>query len=56
MRNQKTLAVAAGGVAVLDLCEGMPHNFQLRPAMTDAPQAKAARNKVAAFLMPHLGD
>jgi acetyl esterase/lipase len=40
----------AGGVAVLDLYDGMPHNFQLRVEMGDAPEAKTALKKVAAFL------
>jgi acetyl esterase/lipase len=44
----------AGGTAVLDLYEGMPHNFQLRPEMADAPETKAAFKKMAAFLKRHL--
>ena len=47
---------AAGGMAVLDLYEGMPHNFHLRPETADAPETKAALKKVAAFLKRHLED
>jgi acetyl esterase/lipase len=46
----------AGGSAVLDLYEGMPHNFQLRPETTDAPETKAAFKKMANFLKTHLGS
>jgi monoterpene epsilon-lactone hydrolase len=46
----------AGGIAVLDLYEGMPHNFQLRPETADAPETKAALNKMATFLKRHLGN
>jgi acetyl esterase/lipase len=46
----------AGGVAVLDLYEGMPHVFQMRPGMTDAPETRAALRKMAAFLKGHLGE
>jgi len=45
----------AGGNAVLDLYEGMPHNFQLRLEMADAPEAKAAFKRMASFLKAHLG-
>lgn len=45
---------SAGGTALLDLYEGMPHNFQLRPEMADAPEAKAAFKKMKAFLKVHL--
>ena len=41
-----------GGVAVLDLYEGMTHVFQ--PRMGDAPEGKAAMKKMAAFLKEHL--
>lgn len=44
----------AGGVAVLDLYEGMTHNFQLRPEMADAPEARAAFKKMTVFLKAHL--
>jgi acetyl esterase/lipase len=40
----------AGGVAVLDLYEGMPHVFQLRPEMADAAETKASLKKMTAFL------
>jgi acetyl esterase/lipase len=46
---------AAGGNAVLDLYDGMPHNFHLRPEMAAAPEARAALAKMAAFLKKHLG-
>lgn len=44
----------AGGIAVLDLYEGMPHNFQFRPEMVHAPEAKGALTKMKAFLQQHL--
>jgi acetyl esterase/lipase len=47
---------AAGGTAVLDLYEGMPHNFQLRIEMADAVEAKTALRKMAKFLKQHLGE
>src|SRR5262249_4259961 len=46
----------AGGIAVLDLYEGMPHIFQIRPEMADAPETKAALKKMKVFLKAHLGD
>ena len=46
----------AGGVAVLDLYEGMPHVFQIRPEMVDAPETRAALKKMAGFLKRHLGE
>lgn len=46
----------AGGMAVLDLYEGMPHIFQVRPEMADAPETAAALQKMAAFLRRHVGD
>src|SRR5213078_1548879 len=46
----------AGGVAVLDLYDGMPHVFQMRPEMADARETKVAMAKMAAFLKGHLGD
>ena len=47
---------SAGGVAILDLYEGMPHVFQIRPAMWDSPETRTALNKMSAFLKRHLGD
>jgi acetyl esterase/lipase len=44
----------AGGTAVLDLYDGMPHVFQMRPEMADAPETRAALRKMAAFLKKHL--
>ncbi|MBI1916648.1 MAG: alpha/beta hydrolase [Planctomycetes bacterium] len=46
----------ADGMAVLDLYEGMPHVFQIRPELADAPETRAALKKMAAFLKRHLGD
>lgn len=46
----------AGGTAVLDLYEGMPHVFQIRPEMADAPETRAAMKKMADFLKRHLGS
>ena len=46
----------AGGLAVLDLYDGMPHIFQVRPEMADAPETRAALKKMTAFLKQHLGD
>lgn len=42
----------AGGVAVLDLYEGMPHVFQV--LMPETPEAQAAYAKAAAFWHEHL--
>ncbi len=39
---------------VLDLYEGMPHIFQLRPEMADAAETRTAMKKAAAFLQQHL--
>jgi len=47
---------AADGVAVLDLYEGMPHIFQVRPELADAAETRAALKKMAAFLKRHLVD
>jgi monoterpene epsilon-lactone hydrolase len=47
---------AAGGTAVLDLYEGMPHIFQVRSEMADAPESKAALKKMKGFLKEHLGQ
>jgi len=44
-----------GGTAVLDLYDGMPHVFQIRPELADAPETRAAMKKMAAFLKEHLG-
>lgn len=43
-------------LAVLDLYDGMPHVFQIRPEMADAPETQAAMKKMAGFLKRHLGD
>lgn len=43
---------SAGGVAVLDLYEGMPHVFQL--FMPEAPEARTAFAKASAFWREHL--
>jgi monoterpene epsilon-lactone hydrolase len=40
----------AGGTAVLDLYEGMPHVFQMRPELADARETRTALSKMAAFL------
>ena len=40
----------AGGDAVLDLYDGMPHVFQMRPVLADVPETKTAMRKMAAFL------
>ncbi len=45
----------ADGTAVLDLYEGMPHIFQVRPELADAAETKAALKKMAGFLQRHLG-
>jgi Esterase/lipase len=47
---------AADGVAVLDLYDGMPHIFQVRPEMADAAETRAALKKMTAFLKRHLGN
>lgn len=44
----------AGGLAILDLYEGMPHNFQTRPQLFDAPESRTALKKMAAFVKKHL--
>ena len=46
----------AGGIAVLDLYDGMPHVFQIRAELADAPETKTALKKMAAFLKRHLGE
>jgi len=45
---------AADGTAVLDLYEGMPHIFQVRPELADAAETRAALKKMAVFLAQHL--
>ncbi len=47
---------AANGIAVLDLYDGMPHVFQMRPEMGDAPETRTALKKMAVFLKRHLGE
>jgi epsilon-lactone hydrolase len=42
-----------GGTAVLDLYDGMPHVFQMRPELAEAPETRAAFKKMAAFLSEH---
>jgi acetyl esterase/lipase len=44
----------AGQTAVLDLYDGMPHVFQIRPELADAPETQAAMKKMAAFLKEHM--
>jgi acetyl esterase/lipase len=46
----------AGGEAVLDLYDGMPHVFQMRVELADAPETRVAFRKMAAFLTRHLGN
>jgi acetyl esterase/lipase len=46
----------AGGIAILDLYDGMPHIFQVRPEMADAPETRASLQKMAAFLKRYLPD
>lgn len=45
----------AGGSATLDLYDGMPHIFQVRPAMADAAETKAAHARMTRFLRQYLG-
>src|SRR5262245_22035957 len=45
---------AGGGTAVLDLYDGMPHVFQMRRPLYDAPETQAAMRKMNAFLKRHL--
>lgn len=40
----------AAGDAVLDLYEGMPHVFQIRPELTDAAETRTAMSKMTSFL------
>ena len=46
---------AAGGTATLDLYDGMPHVFQVRPDLATAPETRAALAKMAAYLRQQLG-
>jgi acetyl esterase/lipase len=46
----------AGGTAVLDLYDGMPHIFQVRPEMAEAPETRALLKKMKTFLRQHLGS
>lgn len=45
----------AGGTAVLDLYDGMPHVFQMRTELVEAVETRTATKKMAAFLKRHLG-
>jgi len=54
--RQYRVIEGADGIAVLDLYDGMPHVFQMRPELADAPETKTALKKMAAFLKRHLGD
>ena len=47
---------AADGQAVLDLYDGMPHVFQIRLEIADAPETRLAFRKMASFLKKHLGS
>jgi epsilon-lactone hydrolase len=47
---------SAGGIAVLDLYEGMPHIFQIRPEMADAPETTTALRKMKTFLERYMGE
>jgi hypothetical protein len=49
-------ALAGRGAVVLDLYDGMPHVFQIRPEFADTPETKTAMKKMAAFLKRHLGN
>jgi acetyl esterase/lipase len=44
----------AGCEAVLDLYDCVPHVFQMRPQLADAPETQAAMRKMTAFLKRHL--
>jgi len=56
MSDTRPLLDDAGGLAVLDLYDGMPHVFQMRPELADASETRAAMKKRAAFLKRHLGS
>jgi acetyl esterase/lipase len=45
-----------GGTAVLDLYDAMPHVFQMRPELAEAPETRAAFKKMARFLGEHLSE
>lgn len=46
----------AGGTAVLDLYDGMPHIFQVRPELAESPETKRAMARMKAFLQRWLRD
>jgi acetyl esterase/lipase len=46
----------AGGSAILDLYDGMTHNFHLRPEMADAPETRTAFRKMSEFLKRQLAN
>jgi acetyl esterase/lipase len=46
----------AGGTAVLDLYEGMPHVFQMRLELAEAPETRTAFKKMTAFLKRQMGE
>jgi monoterpene epsilon-lactone hydrolase len=46
----------AGGKAVLDLYEGMPHVFQMRLELADSPETRTAMAKMATFLKRELAE
>lgn len=49
-------AIDGGGQsAVLDLYDGMPHIFPVRPELADALETRTALKKMAGFLKRHLG-
>jgi monoterpene epsilon-lactone hydrolase len=45
---------SAGGEAVLDLYEGMPHVFQMRAELAESPETRAALKKMTTFLKKEL--
>src|SRR5262249_22814051 len=45
----------AGGTSVLDLYDGMPHVFHMRPEMADVPETRNFLKTMASFLKRHLG-
>ncbi len=46
----------AGGTAILDLYEGMPHVFQMRPELAYTRETRTAMAKMAAFLKRRMGE
>jgi acetyl esterase/lipase len=44
----------AGGSAQLDLYDGMPHIFQIRPEMAEAPETRTFYKTMVGFLKRHL--